>query len=164
MQDWHVPLVIAAAVFGAFMLWKVRPAALSGGGGAMRAALRDAQRRIEEAKDDVARAAALCDAADAAARAMGPARAVGFYLRAMRLEPASAEFIDRAAKSLARRPRALESLLWRRLSAEPWTGASTLAARAALRHLAALYAGPLHNQIRARALEHALASLGSASD
>jgi hypothetical protein len=162
MQDWHVPLVIAAAVFGAFMLWKVRPAAFSGGGGKMRALIRDAQKRIEEAKDDVARAAALADAGDAAARALGPSRAIGFYLRAMRLEPASTELVDRAAKALAHRPRALESLLWRRLSAAPWTGASANAARAALGHLAALYAGPLHNQIRARAIEHALAALSHA--
>ena len=160
MQDWHVPLVIAAVVFGAFMLWKVRPAAFSGGGGKARAAIRDAQKRIEEAKDDTARAAALCDAADAAARSVGSARAIGFYLRAMRLTPTSVEFVDRAAKALAHRPRALESLLWRRLSAAPWTGTSANAARAALGHLAALYAGPLHNQIRARAIEHARAALG----
>jgi hypothetical protein len=157
MQDWHVPLIIAAAVFGVFMLWKVRPAAFSPGRAARRAAFRDAQKRIEEAKDDDARAAALCDAA---ARATSAGRAIGLYVRAMRLKPASADFVERAAVALAHRPRSLESLLWRRLATEPWTGASSGPARAALRHLAALYAGPLHNQIRAKAIENALAALG----
>lgn len=157
LQDWHVPLIIAAAVFGAFMLWKVRPAAFSPSRAAARAALREAQKRIEMARDEPARAAALCDAGDAAASAaVGSASAIGFYLRAMRLVPTSAELVERAASGLVRRPRALEQLMWRRLGAEPWNGSARPAAKAALQHLVRLYNGPIRNAIRAKALEQAL--------
>lgn len=160
MHDWHVPLIIAAALFLGFILWKVRPAVFSPQSSRNRAALREAHKRIEEAKDDAARALALCDAGDASAKQPGGVTsAIGFYLRAMRSDPLSAEIVDRAATALARRPRALESLLWRRLGAESWTGNARPAARAALKHLTALYDGPLRNAPRARALEHALAAL-----
>jgi hypothetical protein len=161
VQDFHVPLIIAAAVFGVFMLWKVRPAAFSPARAAARAALREAQKRIEHARDEQSRAAALADAGDAAAgAAVSASSAIGFYLRAMRLVPTSADLVDRAAAGLTRRPRALETLLWRRLGAEPWTGAARPAARAAIRHLVALYNGPIRNAIRARAMEQALGALG----
>lgn len=160
MTDWHVPLIIAAAVFGVFTLWRVRPAAFSPSRAAARAALREAQKRVEMARDEQSRAAALCDAGDAASgAAVSAASAIGFYLRAMRLVPTSADLVERAAKGLARRPRALETLLWRRLGAEPWDGAARPAAKAALRHLVALYEGPRRNAVRARAMEHALAAL-----
>jgi hypothetical protein len=162
MQDFHIPLIIAAAVFGVFMLWKVRPAAFSPTRAAARAALREAQKRIELARDEQSRASALCDAGDAAAgAAVSAASAVGFYLRAMRLVPTSPDLVDRAATGLARRPRALETLLWRRLGAEPWTGTTAPAAHAALRHLAALYNGPIRNALRAKAIEQALAAHSS---
>jgi hypothetical protein len=157
MTDWHVPLIVAAAVFGVFMLWKVRPAAFSPSRAAARAALREAQKRIEMARDEQARAAALCDAGDAAASAAVSAQsAIGYYLRAMRLVPSSPDLVERAATGLARRPRALESLLWRRLGAEPWDGKARPAAKAALRHLVTLYTGPIRNAIRAKAFEQAL--------
>ena len=156
MQDWHLPLIIAAGVFLAFILWRVRPAVFTRESFENRAALREAQRRIEEAKDDKSRALALCDAGDAAAGTGRATSAIGFFLRAMRADPRSAEIVDRAAKALERRPRALESLMWRRLGAEPWSGDARDAARAALTQLSALYAGPLRNTPRAKALEHAL--------
>lgn len=161
-MDWHTPLVISALLFAAFLLWKLRPALGSGGrGGAVAAALRDAKQRIDAAKDDVTRAQALSDAGDACAQSLGRTTgAVGYYLRAMRADPTSAAIVERAAKALAGRPYALESLLWRRLGATTWTGDARPAAIAALRHLAALYAGPLRNRPRGRALHHALAALG----
>jgi hypothetical protein len=61
---------------------------------------------------------------------------------------------------LGRRPHALESLLWRRLGAEPWSGLSRNAAVTALRELADLYEGPLRNRARARAFDHALVAMG----
>jgi hypothetical protein len=61
---------------------------------------------------------------------------------------------------LGRRPHALESLLWRRLGAEPWSGPSRNAAVTALRELADLYEGPLRNRARARAFDHALVAMG----
>jgi hypothetical protein len=163
MVDWHLPLVIAAGVFGAFMLWRVRPAAFNLGPPAGRGALREARKRIEAAKDDVTRAVALCDAGDAAASTVaGGGGAVGFYLRALRTDPRSVAVVDRAAATFARRPRALESLLWRKLSSDPWTGATRDPARAALKHLVVLYDRRRRTSIRARALEHAIAELGQA--
>jgi hypothetical protein len=160
-MDWHVPLVVATLVFFAFTVWRVRPAFLTERRGhPRRIALRDARKRIDEAKTDAERALALCDAGDACARAIGRTTgAIGYYLRAMRVNPASSEIVERAAAGLSRRPHALESLLWRRLGAEPWTGSARPAALAALRHLAALYAGPLHQGTRARALEFALSAM-----
>jgi hypothetical protein len=158
MDTWQIPLAIATLAFLAFILFKVRPAVFpSKRTKEAREALRVAKEKIESAKTDEERALALCDAADAslAARAGTPS-AIGFYLRAMRTNPRSAEIVERAALGLARRPRALENLLWRRLGAEEWRGD---AAKAALRHLATLYSGPLKSSIRAKALENALASV-----
>jgi hypothetical protein len=157
-MTWNVPLVVATFVFVAFLLWKLRPAFVSGGGRGKGAALRAAKGRIETAKTDEERALALCDAGDAAASGLARAdSAIGYYLRAMRTSPQSPELVARAAKALARRPRALESLLWRRLGAEPWKGGGEEAARAALEELGRLYAGPLRNAPRARAMENAKA-------
>jgi hypothetical protein len=160
MQDWHIPLIVAAAIFLAFILWKMRPAVFALPSSKHRKSLREAQKRIEAAKDDPARAVALCDAAEASAgQPGGVTSAIGYYLRAMRTDPRAPEIVDRAAAGLARRPRALESLHWRRLGAESWSGEGRAAAKAALRHLAALYGGPLRNAPRAKALENALAAL-----
>jgi len=155
-MTWNVPLVVAAIVFLASLTWKLRPALGAGGGQGKRAALRAAKQRVEAAKTDQERALALCDAGDLVATGLaGSDSAVGYYLRAMRASPQSAELIARAATGLARRPRALESLLWRRLGAEPWKGGGEAAARAAIEELARLYAGPLRNAPRARAMENA---------
>ena len=161
MQDWHIPLIVATTIFLAFFLWRFRPAVFSLERAGSREALREAQSRIEEAKDDVARALALADAGDAAAASGRATSAIGFYLRAMRTNPTSAEIVDRASMGLHRRPRALESLLWRRLAAEAWSGESRHAARAALKHLSNLYAGPLRNAPRAKALENAVEAIQS---
>jgi hypothetical protein len=160
-MDWHLPLAVAAAVFLVVLLWNVRPR-VGPGRGAKRVALAAARARIEAAKTDAERAVALCDAGDACAMGLaGSESAIGYYLRAMRASPHDAELVARAAKGLSRRPRALESLLWRRLGAEPWTGPGEKAARVAIDELAKLYAGPLHNAPRARALENARALFGA---
>ncbi len=158
-MDWQIPLVVMAAVFGAFLVFKFRPSFSrpSRPGGAT---LREAKARIDTATTDDARAAALCDAADMCALSLGRGTAaIGYYLRAMRIQPSDATIIERAAVGFARRPRALEALLWRRLGAEPWTGTTRTAAVAALRHLGRLYSGPLRNAVRARAFEHAREAL-----
>lgn len=161
-MDWHLPLVITVGVFIAFLLWRVRPA-MPGQHNGNGPALRDARKRAAEATDEKGRALALADAGDACARRLGRTNAaVGYYLRAMRCDPTSAELVNRTARGLTRRPHALEGLLWRRLGSEPWTGDREGAARAALTHLARLYDGPLRNRLRARAIEHALAAIGRA--
>ena len=159
-MDWQIPLLVSAIAFALFLVFKMRPP-MTADGRETAQALREAKGRIESAKDDAARARALCDAADACARLGRVNGAVGFYLRAMRADPRSKEIVERAAGSLARRPRAVEKLMWRHLAAEPWTGDGRDSALAALRALAAVY-GRRPNQPRARALEHAVAALDAA--
>jgi len=85
--------------------------------------------------------------------------ALGYYLRAMRTDPTATEPVKRAAHGLARRPRALESLLWRRLGASSWEGKTRDATLAALVELERVYASSLRNRVRAKALRFALAAL-----
>jgi hypothetical protein len=163
-MPWNVPLVVASAVFVVFLLWKLRPRMGGRGTEGRRAALRAARARATAAKSEGERALALCDAGDAAASGLaGSESAIGYYLRAMRASPQSADLVTRAALGLERKPRALESLLWRRLGAEPWVGGGEAAARVALVELGRLYAGPLRNAARARAMENALALLTPAA-
>lgn len=155
-----MPLIVAAGAFLVVLLWRVRPLApWSTRRRASREALRLAQSRIAEASDGPKRAQALCDAADLLARQVGgPGSAKGLYLRAMRSDPTSVEVVRRAAAGLSRRPRALESLLWRRLASGPWNEAPA-ATGAVLEAMQSLYDGPLRNAIRARAFANARASL-----
>jgi hypothetical protein len=157
-MPWNVPLTVASAVFVLFLLWKLRPNMGGSGASGRGAALRAAKARVAAAKDDDERALALCDAGEAAAAGLaGSESAIGYYLRAMRVSPRSAELVTRSAKGLARKPRALESLLWRRLGAEPWLGGGEAAAKVALKELVRLYEGPLRSPSKARAMENALA-------
>ena len=162
MQEWSTPLVLATGAFLAVLLWRVRPAWPWGRKrAASREILRDARARIAAAKDPAARAKALCDAADITAQGAGSyASAAGLYQRALRTDPASAEVVRRAIAGLVdRRPRALESLLWRTLAAAPWTGQSREAVGLALEALRALNEGPLKNAVRARAMANARQAL-----
>lgn len=157
-MDWNwqtIGLAVAAAAFGAFILWQVRPA-IGGGRRPLRAVLKAARARIDAAKTDDERASALCDAGDACAAAIGRSgAAMQFYLRAMRQRPEDAELLNRAIKGLARKPRALEKLLWRRLGSETWSGETREVAMIGLAELSKLYAHALHDHVRARALENA---------
>ena len=162
-MSWNIPLVIASAVFVLSLLWRLRPQMEDAGAARKkRGALSEAKKRLAAAKTDEERALALCDAGDAAASGLaGGESAISYYLRAMRLDPKSPELVARAAKGLARKPRALESLLWRRLGAEPWRGGGEAAAKYAVEELARLYAGPLRNSARARAMENAKVLFGA---
>jgi hypothetical protein len=84
--------------------------------------------------------------------AAGGAR--GLYLRALRADPAAVQVVERTVTGLARRPRALEHVLWRHLSQTPWTPArdATVASLDALR---VLYEGPLRKPLRAKFFAHA---------
>jgi hypothetical protein len=158
-MSYELPLVVAAVLFAVFMAWRTRPA-LGPSRSVGRAALKAAKTRIEVAKTPEERALALCDAGDASASSLRASSAVGYYLRAMRADPTSAALVERAARGLARRPHSLEGLLWRRVGAEPWGGASRQAAMTALRELAHLYDGRLRSRSRARAIDYALSALG----
>jgi hypothetical protein len=156
-----IALVVATGAFALTVLWRVRPA-FGPVRRAGRAALREAQARIEHAGDESARAKALCDAADivlADAPLAGSVRAQGLYMRALRADPASGEIVARIVAGLSRRPRALESLLWRHLGSSSWDGPCRGAMIAALDALRVLYEGPLRNAVRARAMAHARSTL-----
>jgi hypothetical protein len=151
METLSTPLVVAAALFLAVLVWRVRPAiGLGRRSGASREAIRAHLARAEAAKGNHERALALCDAADL----LSTRAARGLYLRAMRADPASAEVVARAVSGLSRRPRALEAVLWRHLSTSPWTETRE-ASGAALDAMRALYEGPLRNGVRARVFAHA---------
>jgi hypothetical protein len=154
MQDWSTPLIIATAGFLVVLLWRVRPLVPGRRPGASREAIREAKARVEEAADDHARALALCDAADL----LNPGGAKGLYIRAIRADPGSVQVVQRAVAALARRPRTLESLLWRQLAAKPWRAAPE-ATRTALDALRALYDGPLRSATKAKAVAHAREAL-----
>lgn len=161
MTDWHIPLVVAAVAFVAFFVWRLRPVVTSGE--RVGPKLREARARIAAAKDDAERARALADAGDLCARGVGRTRnAVAYYLRAMRAQPHSVEIVERAAAALAKRPRALEALAWRRLGSEKWAGEGKEASLAMLRALATAYDRTPKFHVRARALDEALGLLGGA--
>ncbi|WP_394833139.1 hypothetical protein LVJ94_42225 [Pendulispora rubella] len=162
-------LLGATIVFAVYLIFRFRPAlsGLSRGGArsAARAALKDAKTRLDAAKTDEERALCLGDAGDASASAGRTNGAVGYYIRAMRLDPRSAALIERAATHLEEHPHALETLLWRRLGAESWTGPTAAPAHAALRHLAKLYAhGALRQSVRARVFRNALAAVAPSTE
>lgn len=161
-MTWQLALALVAALFGGFIVWQNRPSlGPRRVGKARREALAAARAKIGAAKTPSERAEALCDAGDSSAFVVGsPTSAVGYYLRAMRSDPTSAEPVVRAARGLARRPRTLESLLWRRLGVAPWEGPTRPAALAALVELGQLYESSLRNRSKARAISHALAALG----
>lgn len=148
VQDWSLPLILAAGAFLLVVLWRVRPLVSWGRVGSGQA-MKDAMARVESATDDAARAIALCDAAD-----LSVTRGRGLYLRALRANPQSIQVVQRAVARLSKRPRALESLLWRHLGSVPWTEARE-ATRASLDALRILYEGPLRNAVRARAMANA---------
>jgi hypothetical protein len=151
MEGTTLPLAIAAGLFLAVLIWRVRPAVGFGRRpGASKAEVKAHLARAEAAADPKDKALALCDAADL----HGAQGARGLYLRALRADPASKAIVDRTVAGLAKRPRALEAVLWRHLSQSEWTTAreATVASLDALR---ALYEGPLRKSMRAKFFAHA---------
>ncbi len=116
-------------------------------------ALKAARAKVEGAKTDAEKADALCEAADACALAFGRSEAAAsYYLRAMRIVPASAELVDRAIANLEHRPRTLESLLWRKLASME-RAPNRDVTLAVLRGLTKVYAARPRLAARARAIE-----------
>jgi hypothetical protein len=158
LVDWHTPLLVSAIAFAAFMVFRFRPV-VSGDGRASAALLKVAKQRILAAKDDASRGSALADAADACAKLGRTRAAVTYYLRALRADPTSKELAHRASEGLARRPAALEKVMWRQL-ANARFDESREAAVIALRALIASYSRRPRFHARARALENVLEALG----
>jgi hypothetical protein len=150
MQGLSTPLVVAAAAFLLIMVWRVRPV-FPGRRRASREALKEARARVEATTDPQARAVALCEAADLTP---GTSAASGLYQRALRTDPRSSAIVARVVAGLARRPRALESLLWRHLAQGPIEADAKDATRAVLEALRELNDGPRGSAVRARAFAH----------
>ncbi|MFO0670330.1 MAG: hypothetical protein U0235_11995 [Polyangiaceae bacterium] len=156
-----IPLLVAAAVFMAFLVLRTWPVFGDGGGRAARAAHRAANERLTRATTDAERVEALVAAGDASAQLVsGGGRAVSYYLRAMKLAPTSAELVNQVARGMAKRPRGLENILWRRLGAEDWQGDRSVLT-AILMHLAGLYSGPLKSSVRARAFSNLMSTVAA---
>jgi hypothetical protein len=156
--DGYIPLLVSAIAFAAFMAFRFRPV-ISGDGRATAALLKAAKQRILAATDDVSRGSALADAADACAKLGRYRAAVSYYLRALRVSPSSGDLAHRAAEGLARRPAALEKVMWRHLASTRFDE-SREAAVIALRALVASYSRRPRFHPRARALENVLEALG----
>jgi hypothetical protein len=158
----QIALVVAAIAFAAIIVFKSRPmvsGVATADGRAARAALKEAQERVLAAKDEAGKARALCDAGDAAAKLGKASSAVGFYLRALRTHPSSTNVVERAAVTFARRPGALENLMWRHLAHESIDRTTTIAS---LRVLAGVYAKKKRQHTRAKGLERVLALMSKA--
>lgn len=162
-MDWpSIALVVSAIVFAVVLLLRVRPSFSSTKRPDV--GLREAKEAVQRAKTDEEKIEALAAAGDASAVRLGRGgSAVNYYLRAMRMAPTSLPLLERAGVSLANKPLALESLLWRRLSIEDWTDEMVPIVRDIVRRLETLYsAGPIQRRLRARAfatLSRALAKL-----
>jgi hypothetical protein len=154
MPAWQSVLVAAVAVlFGAFVIWKYRPLGVFEGASPLGPDVRRARERAREASTPRDRATALVEAGDLASASGHATAAIGYYLRAMRVEPGWVEPVRAACRGLERRrPRALETLLWRRLAQLAWDPDTGDAARAAADGLAQLYAGRLRERDRAAAM------------
>jgi hypothetical protein len=153
-MSWQLVLVIAAALFAVSLLFRYRPRLLTRlgrrRGVPLDPAVAEARVRARSAKTSAERAEAFILAAQRAGKhPSGVTAATGFYLRALRAEPGSTEAVAGLVRLLGRRrPEMLEALMWRRLSAVAWEGATLPAVRAAADGLAELYAGPLHSRAR----------------
>ncbi len=160
-MEWQIPLGVAALVFGGAVLARLRPAFGSDGASA-RKTLAAARAALDKAETPAARAEALATAGDACAKS-GALRnlAAGYYTRALKVAPADAALVRRAAAGLVRRPRALESLLIRRLGAGAW--ADIEITKALLEELHALYRGRMKSAARAEMIARALEHVGGAA-
>ncbi len=151
MEGLSTPLLVAVVLFLGVVLWRVRPAIGFGRKrGASRAAVREQMARVDAAKTDAERAAALCDAADL----LAVRGARGLYQRALRADPGSPAVVGRVVAGLSRRPRVLEGVLWRHLAGAPWKETKDATA-ASLEALRGLYDGPLRKGVRGRAMARA---------
>ncbi|MBL8744573.1 MAG: hypothetical protein JNK04_25870 [Myxococcales bacterium] len=167
MDATRIALIGIAAAFAVYLFVQVRPA-LSPRRRALYAELRAARQRAETATSEPARAVALSDAGEVAARASRWVAASGLFLRALRADPENLELVTRMRDALAPRPRLLASILERRMGAIDDGPSERPAFVAMARALLPLYEGPLrrrfHAKLMARLLAHEEAALTHADD
>jgi hypothetical protein len=155
-------IVVTAAAFLLFLLWKYRPAF---GRAVRRPAdgdVRAARERARLANSPREKSEAFVLAAQAAAGGPdGLTAALGYYVRAMRADPTASEPVLGLCDLLGRkRPELLESVLWHRLSILGWSGDTAGAARCAAQSLAQLYARRLKHRDRAAVIERLADRIG----
>jgi hypothetical protein len=148
---WREALAAVAALFLGFLLVKLRPVSRSR---VLSAEVTAARMRARTAATPRLRASALCEAGEISAKqGQRGAAAAGYFMRAMKADPASVEIVERTANALLRqRPGLLEKLLWRRLAAVPWDEAHLPAARSMALGLGRVYGRSLRNKARAEVL------------
>jgi tetratricopeptide (TPR) repeat protein len=155
---WRHALVGAAVLFLLFLVVKLRPAGFGRPGFA--AEIRAAKQRAREAKTSEARAEALAEAGRLARASGRYALAAALFQRAMKTDPTSVDAVEHAAAALERRPRLLESLLWRRLAHVPWDAEHLAAARATVTALRRIYQRGLRDSAKAEFMRRFAERLG----
>lgn len=118
--------------------------------------------QLEATHDPAAKASLLFDAGTQALAALRYGSAENYFRRALRVEADSASLVTRVVGALARRPRGLEALLWRRLSEARFQGAQREASLTALASLVQLYDRTPKQRAKASALRHVLRELDPA--
>lgn len=150
-------LVVAASVaFVLILVWRFRPQLSSDHD---RPVPRKLAKQLEGATDSAAKAAVLFDAGTQALTALRYGNAYNYFRRALRVQPDSAELVERVAQALARRPRGLEALLWRSLSEADFQGGNREAALAALGALVQVYDRTPKQRTKAASLRRMLREL-----
>jgi hypothetical protein len=160
----ELALVITTIVFVIVLLWRIRPLLpiATSATASERTAFAALKAQIEAAKSGPERSAALLAAGEAMAQNGRRSSAEGYFLRALREAPTSVAAVRRTQTALAKWPRTLESVLWRRLGSASWTGEHRPAVLAALEALSETLAGPLRKRVVSRALRHAFEALAAA--
>jgi hypothetical protein len=155
-------VVVTAAAFLLFLSYKYRPTLGRVARKPVGEDVRVARERARSASTPAEKAQAFVLAAQAASGEPGGlTAAMGFYVRAMRADPAACEPIQGLCDLLERkRPDLLESVLWHRLAILSWSGETTAAARCAAQCLAQLYARRIKHRDRASVVERLAARIG----
>ena len=151
-----VLLAFAGIVFALYLFWKLRPA--FGGDDALELRRRGdttLAAALAALPSDGQRVTMLCEEAERLATTLGrKRRAAILFARAMRLAPTDATVVDRAVKALAKQPKLLEALLWKRLALAPMTAANQRTFEAAITGLAQAYSMMPRRGMRQRAAHH----------
>ena len=124
MTGWQSVLVFAVAVaFAIFLIVQMLPGTLALVRAPRDPGLAPLLDRVRQTSGRD-KAIALLELGEHAARARRVPAASGYFLRAMRADPAWLEPIDRLAALLRTRPRTMHRILWRQLAAIPWEGST----------------------------------------
>lgn len=151
----QIALLVVAGLFGAYLLFQIRPTFSRKRHSLVKKA-RAARDRAHTATDSAARATALAEAGTYSAEAKRFVPATGFFSRALREDTASAEVVHAFVTAMAKsRPRVVEATLWRRLGVLPEDAKHAAAERAMVEGLLALHEGPLPSPGRVRVLRRA---------